>query len=59
MVGVKTDLSGVKTVRWFPHETHSGRLEARLEKVEERLDNLALKWLEQDEEIHKLKRRQA
>jgi uncharacterized protein YjbJ (UPF0337 family) len=31
----------------------------RLEKIEERLDYFADKWMEHDAEIHKIKRRQA
>lgn len=49
------ELKGLRTeVKEFRADTNE-----RLEKVEERLDYLAAKWMEHDEEIHKLKRKQA
>ena len=49
------DLKGLRVeVKEFRGDTNE-----RLEKVEERLDYLAAKWMEHDEEIHKLKRKQA
>lgn len=49
------ELKGLRAeVKEFRADTNE-----RLEKVEERLDYLAAKWMEHDEEIHKLKRKQA
>lgn len=49
------ELKGLRSeVKEFRADTNE-----RLEKVEERLDYLAAKWMEHDEEIHKLKRKQA
>lgn len=49
------ELKGLRAeVKEFRGDTNE-----RLEKVEERLDYLAAKWMEHDEEIHKLKRKQA
>jgi hypothetical protein len=52
---MSAELKGLRIeVKEFRTDTNE-----RLEKVEERLDYLAAKWMEHDEEIHKLKRKQA
>ncbi|HLN60920.1 MAG TPA: hypothetical protein VK464_05155 [Symbiobacteriaceae bacterium] len=52
---VDSELKGLRAeVAEFRAGTHE-----RLEKIEEHLDYLKLKWMEHDEEILKIKRRQA
>jgi predicted nuclease with TOPRIM domain len=59
---MNAELKGLRgEVKELQHEVSSfhGDTNERLEKIEERMDYLAAKWMEHDEEIHKIKRRQA
>lgn len=53
--GLRSEVTDLRSeVKEFRGDTN-----VRLEKIEERLDYLAAKWMEHDEEIHRIRRRQA
>lgn len=55
--GCRTDGQGC---RELPHaQTSVTDVTGRLQQLEERMDYFSAKWMEHDEEIHRLKRRQA